>query len=121
MMGTMRHHAIVVTSSDSLLLNQAQTMASVLGLVITEVVRSKANDYHSFCVLPDGSKEGWEESKKMDERRDALVEWMRYQQLDWVEVQFADEAEDGGTKIVRDSSEGRRGVEVDIAPLGGGG
>jgi len=117
-MGTMRHHAIVVTSSDSLLVNQAQAMASVLGLVITEVVIS-TNDYHSFCVLPDGSKEGWAESKKMDERRDALVEWMCYQQLDWVEVQFADEAEDGGTKIVRDSSRGRHGVEG-ITPLGEG-
>jgi hypothetical protein len=108
-MGMMLHHAIIVTGSDQRLVVEAQSTASMLGLVVSLVTRSKANCYYSFAVLPDGSKEGWEESKKMDERREILVKMLSQYPLDWVGVQFANEVDDGGAKIVRDSSTVRRG------------
>lgn len=106
-MGYMRHHAIVITGQEEETgIQQALIMSRSLELIVTPISTPTTNGYRSFCVLPDGSKEGWKESDKMDERRDALIEWLYGQpRLDWVEVSFADEA--GPPQILRNSSEGR--------------
>lgn len=115
-MGYMCHHAIVVTSFDEEKLQQAHDNATGLGMSVTPIVYGAVDFYSTFCVVPDGSKEGWDESTRGDEQRAAFTEWLdgqRYSDgstaLDWVEVQFGDD--DGDTCIVRDSDEHyRRGT-----------
>ena len=112
-MGYMRHHAIVVTSSDESLLREAHREAKELCPLTTEVSDEAMNGYFSFMVPPDGSKEGWEESDEGDAARDALVAWLdakRYEDgstaLDWVEVQFGDD--DKESIVTRHSDEPQR-------------
>ena len=90
-MGYIRHHAIIVTCSESDLLIAAHKKAESLELPVTPIV-PVANFYYSFCVVPDGGKEGWGWSNKMNEMRVSFIEWMRHIHLyDWVEVLFGDE------------------------------
>jgi hypothetical protein len=74
------------------------------------------NSTRSFLVAPDGSKEGWEESDKGDQRREEFVEWLRGQAyndgsnpLAWIELYFAAEQQFmddfPGAEIVRGSHE----------------
>ena len=107
-MGYMCHNAIIVTSWNKDLLEQAHAKAIDLGMSVSEITAEVTNRYRSFLVAPDGSKEGWDTSDLGDSRRDELVAWMddqRYEDdstsLGWVEVQFADENLE--TRIVRDS------------------
>ena len=113
-MGYMRHHAIVVTASDSpaadTALNAAEQKALDLGCSVTPIVDGAINGYQSFLVAPDGSKEGWSESSKGDAQRAALIEFMdtfRFEDgsspLAWVEVQFGDD--NLVSRVVRHSDE----------------
>jgi len=84
-----------------------------LGMIVTPVVETQMNGYHSFLIAPDGSKEGWEESNAGDARREGWKAWARSQVYDdgstalkWVEVQYADDNLD--TRIVADSDEEMR-------------
>jgi hypothetical protein len=90
-MGYMRHHAIVVTGYDERV-TQAHAKAVELGCCVSPVSKTVVNGYRSFCVFPDGSKEGWEDSNKGDERRNALVQHLEAMPwLDWAEVVFGPE------------------------------
>lgn len=100
-MDYMRHHAIVVTSWDADRLNAAY--GSAAGLPRSPIVKGVINEYHSFAVLPDGSKEGWEESDEMDRRRDHFIERLRKLgeggYLEWVEVAFG--SDDARAEVTR--------------------
>lgn len=107
-MGYMRHHAIVVTSWDSDLIEKAHKAASDSFPWVSPVSEAGVNDYQSFFIPPDGSKEGWDSSDLGDSRRAGYVRWLdsqRYEDgstaLDWVEVQFGDD--NYQTAIVNDS------------------
>lgn len=97
-MGYMVHHAIVVTSSITELIEEAQREAfRIFGTLVTPIVESNVNGYRSFLVAPDGSKEGWDESDLGDRRRSRFVAWLRSKyysdgssSLKWVEVQYGD-------------------------------
>lgn len=110
-MGYIRHHAIIVTGGDwNDEIKKAHEFAMKLGCTVTEIVLSPVNGYRTFCVVPDGSKEGWSESDSGDGRRDAFVaycEGTRYGDgsgpLDWAEVQYGDEERE--TLVVRHSDE----------------
>lgn len=109
-MGYMRHHAIIVTSYSDEYVNKAKEKALSLDLICTEIIHSKVNDYYTFFIAPDGSKEFWDESDLGDKKRDLFVEWLnrnRYEDgsspLDWVEVQYGDE--NGVQKVLRSSSD----------------
>lgn len=120
-MGYDRHHCIVVTSFDESLLAEAHQVAVSLfasakaegyahGMMVSEIVPSVTNGYSSFFVPPDGSKEGWEESRLGDSARGVFVDWLRSRRhsdgsssLDWVEVQYGDD--ERATRIVRHSDE----------------
>lgn len=109
-MGYMRHHAIVVTTfvGD---IEEAHAKAVELFSswggeradtgVVSEIVGSWINGYHSFFIAPDGSKEGREESENGDKARDEFIAWIEAEQryLRYVEVQFADD--DGVVKVTR--------------------
>lgn len=109
-MGYMKHHAIVVTTWGDI--TAAHKRAQFLcGEYVTPVMGPFVNGYTSFAVVPDGSKEGWEESERGDLGRDSLIEWLRDHDGNndgdtyyrWVEVQFGDD--NRKTKVCRDSDE----------------
>lgn len=107
-----RHHAIIVTSGDHeghALREQAHELARGATLnedfgtapAVSPIVASPVNGYRSFCVFPDGSKEGWLDSKSGDAIRDRLIALLRstlYDNgsgpLDWVEVRYGGDDED---------------------------
>lgn len=106
----MRHHAIVITTWNEELLEQAHARAAELGMSVSSITGEVVNGYRSFLVAPDGSKEGWEESDNGDARRAEYVKWLdaqRYEDrstsLSWVVVQFGDDNQE--TLIVRDSDQ----------------
>lgn len=115
-MGYMRHHAIIVTSWQSDLLEAARAEAvrifesEGLGMLVSPVVPAAINGEGSFLVAPDGSKEGWADSDAGDRCRAVLTSWLRQQAYDdgstslqWVEVQFADD--NGDSHIVASSDD----------------
>jgi hypothetical protein len=59
---------------------------------VSQISPAATNGERSFFIPPDGSKEGWEESRMGDERRDKFVEWLRKDgQVHWVEVCYAED------------------------------
>lgn len=104
-MGYTRHHAIVVTSSEAKTKMLHEKAVEMFGDSVTGIIGPVTNAWFSFMIAPDGSKEGWDESSKGDERRDSFIEWMeadpenRY--ADWAEVQFGDD--DGDQCVTRAS------------------
>lgn len=129
-MGYMRHHAIIVTSRDDVVIEKAHGWAMELfaptevsigedpiardwSSLVSPIALGVVNDQRSFAVFPDGSKEGWGTSDHGDMVRDALISLLdgeRYSDgssaLDWVLVQFGDD--DGDTRVLRDSDERKR-------------
>lgn len=112
-MGYMRHNAIVVTSYQHELLEQAHAVAVGLGMSVSVITSEVTNGYRSFLVAPDGSKEGWYQSDIGDEQRAKLAAWLTGQAyedgstpIEWVEVQFADDYLESA--VVRDSDDVRR-------------
>jgi hypothetical protein len=105
--GYVKHSAIIVTGKDLAIVGRARSVASVLQLVVTDVVADSVNGYHSFLVAPDGSKEGWIDSDLGDQRRDQFVEWIRVLpdtegHLDWIDVEYGgDHGREIGAAIVR--------------------
>ena len=62
----------------------------------------QVNGERSFFIPPDGSKEGWSDSDKGDERRNEFVEWLRSEgQVHWVEVCYAED--ESNTRTTRAS------------------
>jgi len=109
-MGYIRHHAIVVTSWKDSAIEQAHEVATKLFTWVSPISPPAVNGYRTFFVPPDGSKEGWEDSNKGNDARDALVTYMKsvvYEDgsrpLAWFEAQYGED--DYNTKITRDSDE----------------
>lgn len=70
-MGTIVHHAIIVTSYSEALASRAQALAvELFGHLATPVQISELNGYHTFFIGPDGSKEGWKTGIEYGKRRD---------------------------------------------------
>src|SRR5262245_1582447 len=99
-MGYIRHHAIVVTGSyDSWPATAHAEARRVFGpLDVSDLSVPLVNGYQTFCVWPDGSKEGWDESDAGNDKRGTFIGWLRAQAyedgsspLDWVEVQYGDD------------------------------
>ena len=98
-MGTIVHHAIIVTSWKKEALDElvkvakSELSASVLG-PSEEVI----NGYRTVVICPDGSKEGWGDSNIGDKRREQIKDWLNAQRHDdgsswveWVEVQYGND------------------------------
>lgn len=110
-MGYIRHHAMVVTGFNKRHVNLARREAEnrfTLGecSLVSSVITSPINGYYSFFIAPDGSKEGWEESKGFDRERGYFADWLREQAqserfYSWAIVQYGDD--DLETLIVDDS------------------
>lgn len=104
-MGWDRHHAIIVTGFDHERVANAHRYAVDTGATVTDLILSPLNNWESFVVMPDGSKEGWADSDLGDRRRATIVEYLRQPDnwLDWVEVQYGDDAKE--TVIIAHSDE----------------
>lgn len=100
-MGYVAHNAIVVTSWDLKALTAAYDQAAEMGLISTDVEASPINSYWTFLVVPDGSKEGWNDSELGDHRRLLFKDWLRSQRyedgssaLEWAEVRYGSDDRD---------------------------
>ena len=86
-MGIIQHDAIVIVSGNAAHIEEARDFAVSTGLAVSEMSPVLINGYQSFCVFPDGSKEGWEDSDRGDESRRAILEWLaEYNSFQWAAV-----------------------------------
>lgn len=96
-MGYMRHNAIVVTSWDETRLTEAHGLARGIFAdgMVSDVLPPVTNNYRSFLIAPDGSKEGWEESERGTVAREQFKKAMKRQRyagyIDWAEIQYGDD------------------------------
>ena len=104
-MGYIRHNAIVVTSWADKAIEAAADFADDLGLQVIGPSEKKMNCYRSLLICPDGSKEGWEESRHSDSLRHAFRLWLNAQRyedgsspIEWVEVAYG--SDDANAEIV---------------------
>lgn len=102
-MGYQRHNAIIVTSFDEKAVINARIQAKRMFGYVSEISPKMINNYTSFFIPPDGSKEGWPESDAADSQRNAFMDWCKsgaYEDgsniLNVVDVSFAG---DGDAKI----------------------
>lgn len=104
-MGYMCHHAILVISwNDKLackahrkareIFNKKTHFGEAIGWV-SPLSPPLKNDYRSFFVSPDGSKEGWEDSNTGNVLRKCFLAWLDAQRHDdnssslvWAEVEL---------------------------------
>lgn len=78
-MGYIKHESLLITVSAHAreLAEECHSLAEeLLPDVVTELKESPYESYYSFAVLPDGSKEGWDESDKYEQARDELIQWI---------------------------------------------
>ena len=79
-MGYIKHHSIAVTSCNDKIIKVAHTKAkSIFNNRTSEILNSDINNYKSFFISPDGSKEGWDDSKKGDNQRKTFINWINQQ------------------------------------------
>lgn len=110
-MGYMRHHAIIVTSHHDHVIRVRQRCMDVQAkfngeleaagegsglFLVGELSKETMNCYMSFLIQPDGSKEGWEDSKYGVQLRERIKDQVLRPEtkgygLDWVEVQYGDD------------------------------
>ncbi len=115
-MGTINHDAIVVTGSNAAAAI-GRDKAIEVGLPCSDLVTSPLNDYASFLIAPDGSKEFWPDSDKGDEARSKWIAWARAcwdsgPALEFVHVRYGEieaERHDNGTEatLVESQPDGR--------------
>lgn len=124
--GYERHHGILITSWSEPHIRAAheEALRTFEKCPVSDVTEGVTNDYRSFAIFPDGSKEGWATSDEGDTERARYIEWLRTQEYDdgssalaWALVQFGDD--DLVSKIVCDSDDtwrdalAKQGVKVD--------
>jgi hypothetical protein len=99
-MGVMNHNCIVATTSNDEKADELQKWIKGLNREEQQLfVRagSWVNQYFTFMLVPDGSKEGWEESHRGDFLRNRLIERLNEDNhedgsspWDWVELGFGE-------------------------------
>lgn len=116
-MGVISHHFIVVAASYGNFAEEAHRKAVQIfgdpsdGLV-SPLSSSVTNGSQSFCIFPDGSKEGWGASDDGDARRDEFIGWLNRQRYSdgstpykWAEVEVGEcgteDANDCGASVRR--------------------
>lgn len=95
------HDAIIVTGYDlDVLTDLHKEVCKLTRLNVSPILPSmvstggwepprNVNGYHTFVVIPDGSKEGWDESSTGDRERDAIRRLLhQYPYIEWVEVRY---------------------------------
>lgn len=114
-MGYMKHHAIVITSSNKKHIEKSRVksleifqnyfekdlISSDGTRMVSEIISGVINSQYTFMIAPDGSKEGWGTSDIGDNARDNLLDWMDESDLyiDYVLVKFG--GDDSENRIER--------------------
>ena len=85
-MRNIRHHAIIVTCNDRKILDSIRARALELykmhmeasngALLVSEIKDSIVNNYGTFFIIPDGSKEGYDASDDGDVIREKLIDFI---------------------------------------------
>jgi len=90
-MGYMLHHTIVVLTGNRATVVGLHKIATNLGLCPSYIHESMVNEYYSFFIPPDGSKEGWPESNAMDKAREEFIREIKSLgwQASWFHAEFA--------------------------------
>ena len=111
-MGYIRNHAIVVTCTHGDHIERAHKKAKGIFPRVSEISLEGVNGSRSFFVPPDGSKEGWADSKKGDTQRENFKIWLRAQAhsdkstpFSWCEIRYG--GDDFDAEIVSHCHEGR--------------
>ncbi len=98
-MGILSHHAIVVTATYGDFAEKGHAKAlTIFGEDgVSELSKVAVNGARTFCVWPDGSKEGWADSEQSDVDRDLFVEWLGRQRYGdgstpyvWAEIEMGE-------------------------------
>lgn len=105
-MGYIRHEAIIITSWDAKAVAFAVINAEALGLTTIGPSKPTVNGYVTATIVPDGSKEGWDDSDIGDQLRAKFREWLRLQRhsdggssLEWVQIAYGS---DDGKAVITD-------------------
>lgn len=91
-MGYLRHEAIIVNDWDSKAVLTAHAAATTIfnergmGGLVSGLVHHAINRGASFFIAPDGSKEGWAESKNGDEARAEFMALLPKFKVEWAHV-----------------------------------
>lgn len=56
--------------------------------LVSEILESVTNQYYTFLVAPDGSKEGWETSDLYDAIRKSFIQYLDETDIQFIEVAF---------------------------------
>lgn len=110
-MRNIRHHALIVTCNDRKILESIRTKtlelyrlnmeASNGSNLVSEIKDSIVNNYASFFIIPDGSKEGYDASDDGDVIREKLIQFItpltdsQDYHLSYAEISYG--ADDGKT------------------------
>jgi len=80
-MGEVIHRATIVTSWNGALIGCAYAAAADLFSrdLLTGISLSPINQYHTFIILPCGSKTGWSEKDTDDAARAEFMQWVARQ------------------------------------------
>ena len=65
-MSHVAHKSICITSWDQMSINECRKKLIAIGLGVTKLHESKVNGYHTFFVIPSGSKAGWDDANCHD-------------------------------------------------------
>ncbi len=117
-MGYFRHHCIVVTAFQEKSIAKAYSKADEIfsGMplysdkahsMVSPVISSPVNDFYTFFIGPDGSKEGWQMSDDGEKARSVFIDWLKEcrekgeDYFTWALVQYGDE---NGRDMLEDGS-----------------
>lgn len=94
-MGTIQHHVIVCTSWKEEHIKEAYDKALNIFPIhlVSDLSEETINGYRSFCIFPDGSKEGWPDSDSMDAKRDMFIKKLKEQDnfyVNFVEITYGE-------------------------------
>ena len=108
-MGYIKHNSTIVVSWKEEDVVAAHEMAKEIfsdklrggDQLISPILNSVVNDDYSFFIAPDGSKEGWSDSKMGDLARIEFLDWLHNADnyCDYIDVRFG--GDDEHENIVR--------------------
>lgn len=121
-MGIVSHHAIVVTATYGRFAEMAHAKASEIfdERFLSPLSPVTTNSTRSFCIFPDGSKEGWQESADGDARRNLFVEWLGAQRYGdgstpyvWAEIEMGECGSPSGNEGASVQRHYRKGIRIE--------
>ena len=92
-MGSIRHHAIIITGFDieyihSHIMDIAQKYDYFLTKVVSPIIKSLRNYYESIFIGPDGVNEEWDLSVDGDRFREEVLEVLNHDALDVIHLEY---------------------------------